>query len=175
MAKNLEAAADVVELIELCERACDVLRIPDQYRQDTIQDTILSVWNARFGQAPLKFELSEPVAYAYILKAVKSRFQHLLRNPQDERLDDLPADSHGLAGDELEAIDAEDGITLLWRLISDMDRELLTLSYLEGWSTGEIAIRLKIDETAVRQRLSRARKRLRRGLQERGIELDDLL
>lgn len=50
-------------------------------------------------------------------------------------------------------------------------RELVTLFYREGRSVAQVAVLLELSEDAVRQRLSRARARLREGLLERFGEL----
>ncbi|HEY1683154.1 MAG TPA: sigma-70 family RNA polymerase sigma factor [Tepidisphaeraceae bacterium] len=59
--------------------------------------------------------------------------------------------------------------------LSDEDRNILTLRYLQDWSVESIAGELRINSSAVRQRLSRALRRLREVLSDRGINRGDLI
>lgn len=78
--------------------------------------------------------------------------------------DDGDADGRLLARDELR---------IVHRALDEMpgeQRELLELAVVEGLAYDEIARRLGVPEGTVKTRVSRARARLRRGLERRGVE-----
>lgn len=59
--------------------------------------------------------------------------------------------------------------------LSDADRVILTLRYLQEWEIEKIGRELEIAPAAVRQRLSRALRRLRVILTKRGLKREDLV
>jgi RNA polymerase sigma factor (sigma-70 family) len=59
--------------------------------------------------------------------------------------------------------------------LSEKDRVILVLRYLQGWSFEQIAGELGLTLDATRQRLSRALRRLRNQLDGDGVKRDDLL
>jgi RNA polymerase sigma factor (sigma-70 family) len=59
--------------------------------------------------------------------------------------------------------------------LGNNDRNILVLRYLQEWTIEQIAQELRLTPEATRQRLSRALKRLRKRLAQRGIRNDDLI
>jgi hypothetical protein len=57
--------------------------------------------------------------------------------------------------------------------LSSADRVILTLRYLQDWTIEQTAQELRIEPAAVRQRLSRALRRLRKVLANRGMQRAD--
>ena len=54
------------------------------------------------------------------------------------------------------------------KTLKPMDRGALYLFYYEGYSTGEIAQMLRVSQSSVTSRLSRARKKLKEQLEQEG-------
>lgn len=127
---------------------------------DLVQDVLLKAWQkrARFrGDAQLSTWL-----VAIALSTVKD---HVRRRTVRQRLFGwlLPADLAATTGGD-PANEPLDATTEALQRLAHQDREVLVLRYLEQRGIDEVARLLGITRTAVDQRLSRARQRLRGAL-----------
>ncbi len=129
---------------------------------DIAQETYLAVWNKLSS-------LADPSSFLPWLRAItrnrsrnyltsRTRQTRHVRGPAELEAvrDTSPAPAEQLA--------AQEERELLQQVLADLpdeSREVLILYYREGRSTSQVASLLDLSETAVRQRLSRARKRLR--------------
>lgn len=76
-----------------------------------------------------------------------------------------PATQHGVGGDDA---DRAEHVRVLIQCLPDLDQEIVRLVYWEGFTQEEAAVVLRKPATAVRARLSRARKVLRDQLVDSG-------
>ena len=147
-----------------------ILRDPDLSR-DVAQDVYLMAWRD-IGR------LRKPASFLPWLRQItRHRAHHVLRSRRRwrRRIDDDAAD--GLldvvvdpspdASQQLVDEETRQAVAATFELLPDDTREVVTLYYREGRSTAQVAALLGLSEAAVRQRLSRARERLREDLLDR--------
>jgi RNA polymerase sigma factor (sigma-70 family) len=163
-----EAFADLVDRTRtlVCSIAMAILRDVEA-SQDVAQDVFLSAWR------DLR-KLREPASFLpWLRQMTRNRAHHVLRARVRERrvLSDADADvllevatDHATPATEL--IAREDRLRLVEAidLLPDDAREVVTLFYREGRSVRQVADLLGMREDAVKQRLARARQRLRESL-----------
>lgn len=123
--------------------------------QDILQDAFLRLW----GRPDAPADSAALLATTARRLAIDNYRRHARRPevPIDEQLDSLPDDDDTQA--RLERYDAVRQI--IDSRLTPQQREVLTLRDIDGLPYAQIAARLGIDETAVRMRLSRARKAVR--------------
>src|SRR5215218_3763089 len=144
--------------------------------EDLAQDVFLAAWKGLPGlRSPSSFlpwlkQLTRHKARTHVME--RTRAPRLLEDESTrEALVASLADPRPHPGEA--ALQAEEKRLLLEVLdtLPEDGRELVTLFYREGRSVAQVAVLLELSEEAVRQRLSRARARLRAGLLERFGEL----
>lgn len=132
-------------------------------REDLLQDISIGVWQALpawRGDASLRVFLAR-VAHNRAL-------DHLARHGRNG-LEPLPADLIDDSDDPVEHVESQQRRMALLDAVRQLPlalRQALVLA-LEGFSQHEIGIALGADENAIAQRLSRARRQLRRWMGER--------
>jgi RNA polymerase sigma factor (sigma-70 family) len=166
----VEASCTLVTSIALA-----IVRDVDLSR-DIAQDVFLSAWrDLRKLRAPASF-------LPWIRQMTRNRAHHILRGQRRGRrrlaesdTDDLVAsvvDTRPDAHQRLVSFETRRLVTEALAALPDDAREVVALYYREGRSTAPVADLLDLSEAAVRQRLGRARARLRDALFERlGDEL----
>jgi RNA polymerase sigma factor (sigma-70 family) len=165
-----DAFADLVGRTQtlVCSIAMAILRDVEA-SQDVAQDVFLSAWR------DLR-RLREPASFLpWLRQMTRNRAHHVLRSRVRERRVLSDADADVL----LEAVAIDTAATPAAALIAREDharlaeaidalpdeaREVVTLFYREGRSVRQVADLLGMREDAVKQRLSRARSRLREAL-----------
>ncbi len=139
--------------------------------QDVAQDVFLSAWKdlrqLRDPQSLLPWlrQLTRHRAY-HVLRGERRRTRRMIADTADELLasaaDPRPqADMRAIAEEERQLL------AVVLDELPDDTREIVTLFYREGESTAQVSSLLGLSEAAVRQRLSRARTRIRAGLLDR--------
>ncbi len=160
----VEATCVLVSSIALA-----IVRDPDVSR-DIAQDVFLAAWHD-IGK------LREPSSFLPWLRQItRNRAHHVLRtsrrrrrvaeNEAGERLEAV-VDGRPDVGQELIAEERRRAVADTIDLLPEQTREVITLFYREGQSVAQVASLLDLSEAAVRQRLSRARLRLRDELLDR--------
>jgi RNA polymerase sigma factor (sigma-70 family) len=150
--------------------ALAIVRDADLSR-DIAQDVFLAAWRD-LGQ------LHDPRSFLpWLRQLTRHRAYHVLRSRRryarrvDERdldtLVGLAVDPHPTAGEQLLADEERRLLALVLDELPDEAREVVTLYYREGQSTAHVAALLGLSEATVRQRLARARARLRADLLDR--------
>ncbi|MGH7525579.1 MAG: RNA polymerase sigma factor [Gemmatimonadales bacterium] len=100
----------------------------------------------------------------WLLQIVRNRARNLMRHHDVRRAD--PLDEHTLAGGpspavEIEQHEVRERLRAALAVLSEIQREIVLLHDLEGWTHGEIAERLELPTGTVRSHLHHARRRLR--------------
>jgi RNA polymerase sigma factor (sigma-70 family) len=138
---------------------------------DVAQDVFLSAWRD-LGK------LRNPASFLpWLRQMTRNRAHHVLRDRvrsrrviSDAEADDLLAaatDPSPGAGEVLLAEEERQLLAAAFEELSDESREVITLYYREGRSVRQVADLLGLREDAVKQRLSRARSRLRQEMLDR--------
>ena len=164
-ARLVDATRSLVSSIALA-----IVRDADLSR-DIAQDVFVAAWrdlgHLREAESFLPWlrQLTRHRAY-HVLRTERRRARRVTYGDQssltEAARDPAPSvDARLLAEEELRLLDA------VLSELPDEVREVVTLYYLEGESTAHVARLLGLSEAAVRQRLSRARKRLRASLLDR--------
>jgi RNA polymerase sigma factor (sigma-70 family) len=133
----------------------------------------------REPRSELEFQLPWPVPYSYIHAIVKhERFdttRHRLRSRELFAnlglLDFFPSKE---TDSPRKAADVSDEVRHLLRLLTEEERLVLKMHYLDDVSYKDIAQRLNMTPGAVRQRASRARKIAKEHAKARGLRPEDL-
>jgi RNA polymerase sigma factor (sigma-70 family) len=166
-----DAFADVVDRTRtlVCSIAMAILRDVEA-SQDVAQDVFLSAWR------DLR-KLREPASFLpWLRQMTRNRAHHVLRSRVRERRVLSDADADVLLEAAIDPattpaaalIAREDRLRLAEAIdvLPDEAREVVTLFYREGRSVRQVADLLGMREDAVKQRLTRARQRLREALLE---------
>lgn len=138
---------------------------------DVAQDVFLSAWRD-LGK------LRNPASFLpWLRQMTRNRAHHVLRDRvrarrviSDAEADDLleaATDPRPGAGEVLLAEEEKQLLAVALEELSDESREVITLYYREGRSVRQVADLLGLREDAVKQRLSRARSRLRQEMLDR--------
>jgi RNA polymerase sigma factor (sigma-70 family) len=154
----------------VCSIALAILRDVETSR-DVAQDVFLAAWeNLRKLRNPASF-------LPWLRQMTRNRAHHALRSKvrlrrvvSDQESDDLLAatvDARPHAGESLLAAEEQALLAAAIDELPDEAREVVTLYYREGRSVRQVADLLGMREEAVKQRLSRARSRLRQAMLER--------
>lgn len=137
--------------------------VPDA--EETVQDAFLLLWRKR-GRIHLVGESALPWLIVTVKHLAANRRRARMRRAQHEaaaarepRFTDLDTDDGAVADLLRRAFDA----------LPPLDAQVARLCLMEDVTYGEAAARLGLTEGAVRNRLSRARARLRRDLDEHGL------
>ena len=167
-----EAFASLVDATRtlVCSIALAILRDVEASR-DVAQDVFLSAWRD-LGK------LRNPASFLpWLRQMTRNRAHHVLRDRvrarrviSDAKADDLMAtatDPRPGAGEILLAGEEKRLLAEALEALSDESREVVTLYYREGRSVRQVADLLGLREEAVKQRLTRARSRLRREMLDR--------
>jgi RNA polymerase sigma factor (sigma-70 family) len=167
-----EAFAHLVDATRtlVCSIALAILRDVEASR-DVAQDVFLSAWRD-LGK------LRNPSSFLpWLRQMTRNRAHHVLRDRvrarkvlSDAEADDLMAaavDPRPGAGEMLLADEEKRLLAAALEGLSDESREVVTLYYREGRSVRQVADLLGLREEAVKQRLTRARSRLRREMLDR--------
>jgi RNA polymerase sigma factor (sigma-70 family) len=155
----VEATCVLVSSIALA-----IVRDPDLSR-DIAQDVFLSAWHdIRKLRQPSSF-------LPWLRQITRNRAHHVVRTSRRQRrriednhaseLLDAVADRRPDAGQQLLAEERRRLVAEAIESLPEETREVITLFYREGQSVAQVAILLDMSEVAIRQRLSRARQRLR--------------
>ncbi len=129
---------------------------------DIAQETYWTVWNKLST-------LANPASFLPWLRTItRNRARNWLDSAQRRQRHFRQTEELGLVADTapspVEQMETDEQQATLSRLLSELPaetREILILYYREGQSTRQVAALLDLSEEAVRQRLSRARKKLR--------------
>jgi RNA polymerase sigma factor (sigma-70 family) len=154
----------------VCSIALAILRDVEA-SHDVAQEVFLAVWqNLRKLRNPASF-------LPWLRQMTRNRAHHALRSRvrsrkvvSDSEADDLLAAATDPRPGIGERLLAEEERRMLAEAIADLPdeaREVVTLYYREGRSVRQVADLLGMREEAVKQRLSRARSRLRQAMLER--------
>lgn len=167
-----EAFAKLVDATRtlVCSIALAILRDVEASR-DVAQDVFLSAWRD-LGK------LRNPASFLpWLRQMTRNRAHHVLRDRvrsrrviSDAEADDLMAaatDPRPGVGEILLADEEKRLLAEALEALSDESREVVTLYYREGRSVRQVADLLGLREEAVKQRLTRARSRLRREMLDR--------
>ena len=167
-----EAFARLVDATRtlVCSIALAILRDVEASR-DVAQDVFLSAWR------DLR-KLRNPASFLpWLRQMTRNRAHHVLRDRvrsrrviSDADVDDLmaaAADPRPGAGEILLADEEKRLLAEALEALSDDSREVVTLYDREGRSVRQVADLLGLREEAVKQRLTRARSRLRREMLDR--------
>ncbi len=166
-----EAFASLVDATRtlVCSIALAIVRDVEASR-DVAQDVFLSAWRD-LGK------LRNPASFLpWLRQMTRNRAHHVLRDRVRSRrvisdeTDDLlaaAADPRPGAGEILLADEERRLLAEALEALSDESREVVTLYYREGRSVRQVADLLGLREEAVKQRLTRARSRLRREMLDR--------
>ena len=139
--------------------------------QDVAQDVFLAAWrDLKDLRQPESFlpwlrQLTRNRAY-HVLRSERRRSRRVTTDDADAVLA-IAADPRPHAGAQLLADEERQLLRIVLDELPDEAREVVTLYYREGESTAHVAGLLGLSEAAVRQRLSRARARLRASLLDR--------
>lgn len=169
-----EAFARLVDATRtlVCSIALAILRDVEASR-DVAQDVFLAAWRD-LGK------LRNPASFLpWLRQMTRNRAHHVLRDRVRSRrvISDADADADDLmatatdprpgAGEILLADEERRLLAEALEVLSDESREVVTLYYREGRSVRQVADLLGLREEAVKQRLTRARSRLRREMLDR--------
>ena len=139
--------------------------------RDIAQDVFLSAWRD-LGELrdpnsflPWLRQLTRHRAY-HVLRTERRRARRITAHDTDALLA-MAVDPRPLAGAEMLAGEERQLLQAVLEELPDDAREVVTLYYREGESTAKVARLLGLSESNVRQRLSRARARLRGSLLDR--------
>jgi RNA polymerase sigma factor (sigma-70 family) len=161
----VEATCALVSSITLA-----IVRDPDVSR-DIAQDVFLAAWHD-IGKLrePSSFlpwlrQITRNRAY-HVLRTSRRRRRRIAENDASELLEAV-VDGRPDVGQELIAEERRQAVADTIDLLPEQTREVVTLFYREGQSVTQVASLLDLSEAAVRQRLSRARLRLRDELLDR--------
>lgn len=133
--------------------------------EDLTQETFVRVWNnlARFDPKkpfrPWLFQIARNCAYDFLRKKKTVPFSYL-SEPEQLALENLPDEKIS----PITITEKKETVTLVHTLLSelsDIEREILTLHYLDELTVPEIAEVLKKPEETIRTRLRRAREAFR--------------
>ena len=155
----VEATCVLVSSIALA-----IVRDPDVSR-DIAQDVFLSAWHdIRKLRQPSSFlpwlrQITRNRAH-HVVRSVRRQGRRIEDNHSNELLDAV-ADPRPDAGQQLIAEERRRLVAETIDRLPGETREVMTLFYREGQSVAQVATLLDMSEAAVRQRLSRARQRLR--------------
>ncbi|MEM6929656.1 MAG: sigma-70 family RNA polymerase sigma factor, partial [Myxococcota bacterium] len=139
--------------------------------EDIVQDTFLLAWR----KLP---QLRDPAAFGPWIRqlARTTGLQHLRAGGRRDRrvtlASELASEAVDPSAPERLLLEAEERAVLdeVFDDIEPADREILVLFHREGRSTRQVAQLLDLSEAAVRKRLSRARARLKEGVEGRFAE-----
>jgi RNA polymerase sigma-70 factor (ECF subfamily) len=134
-------------------------RVQDRsHSEDIAQETFLSAWDS------IDVLRDHPNPCGWLITTARNKRLHHFRevNQLEEAMD-------GLKCSCIETSEAEDDPLALFSDLKPEDAEILTLFYIHGYSTREIAKILEMRETSVRSRLARARKRLEKSVTDRNL------
>lgn len=141
--------------------------------QDIQQDVLIELMNSILDE---HYDPSRGPLVPYAIGIAKNLIRHYCRMAGRDRKNRLsfedetrdPRDSNGNPEYIVDEHQEEDArvkmVDRVQKIVRPNDRELLQMTYFEEKSGKEIAAKLGLEETCVRQRLSRARKLIRRSL-----------
>ena len=131
--------------------------------EDVAQEVFIEAWKGlrqlrnASSFLPWLRQLSRNIA----LHHVRSRTRAVAQAPLDDALLDRVADPRAHDGEALVRTEEQRALEQALDALPDEAREWVLLYYREGQSTSQVAALFGLSEEAVRQRLSRARKRIR--------------
>lgn len=150
------------ELIEKLYGFC-YARTNDSYEaQDLCSDILYALIKTAAGEG----EIRDLYGFIWrVARNVYADFSEKRRRETDARISDDPEEIlSGIAAEEDEEDDTEELLRAVYRRISYLTRayrEVMIAFYIDGKSTAQIAKEQKISETALRQRLFAARKKVK--------------
>ena len=103
--------------------------------------------------------IRQAILYRRNQQRQKTRIEHAARNGHSS-FDSAQADPHDL----VVALEQHDLVRRAMQTLAARDYEILVLRYTHGWTVSEICGRLDVSASAVKSRLLRARRNLRREL-----------
>ena len=133
--------------------------------EETASDVFLTLWENRSKVIPEKLK-------GYLCRIAKTKALDRLRKDvgshppslEDERISDL-----FIMSDNIESSEVYDILREAIKDIGQPDREILIRHYYYYQSTAVIAEKMNINKNTVQTKLRRTREKLRRYLQERGV------
>lgn len=108
------------------------------------------------------------VKQAYLAKRKLGRFRKLVNSAKAR----IP--SHETVNDPLTWLlgrERQQAVRTAFDELSELDRDILMLKYSEGWTYLELSERIGVSVNAIEHRLLKAKSRLRKCLQDQGIEV----
>lgn len=108
------------------------------------------------------------VKQAYLAKRKLGRFRKLVNSAKAiiPNSDATPDPLTWLIGKE-----RQQAVRVAFDELSELDRDVLMLKYSEGWTYRELTERMGVSVNAIEHRLLKAKSRLRKCLQDQGIEV----
>lgn len=155
---------------QLCAVAAAILGGDTDLAQDAVQEAWL-----RLNDPKVKKRIdtsNQKKLKGLLLVTVKNTARNMIRGRREQTLSDegwaTLHDPFPGPEEQTEHITLMKAMQNALRTLSADDRDVLMLQYVQDFSSAEIAVVLGVSETAVRQRSHRARKRLRKLLQQEG-------
>ena len=142
-------------------RVAKRLLVSDDEAQDATQEILLKLWMQRS-----KFVKYRSVE-AFAMTMTKNYCYDRLKAKSSSNLKIVHSNYEDHSGNTGRQIDAADEVSWVFKLMKDLPQQqqlIVQLRDVEQFNNAEIADMLKMNETAVRVALSRARKTLREGL-----------
>lgn len=132
--------------------------------RDVAQEAFVAAWQGLH-------RLRDPGRFGpWLLEIARNRARDAARRGRRRPAQALHTEPADPSPDVADRLDASVREATVWRALDDLtesDREVLLLVYQEGCSVRDVARSLGLTEVAVRKRLSRARARLRDGVEAR--------
>lgn len=130
----------------------------ESYTEECMNDVLLAIWQNADCYDPKQSSFENWVAGISRHKAMDC-IRRRLRRPQTVSLEELPIASEAVVENA-----AEMEIEALLESLTEKDRRLFVLRYLEGQPIEEIAVQMGLKPEAVYNRISRGRKRIQKEL-----------
>lgn len=139
---------------------------------EAVAETFLTLWR-RFDDAPTG-DAIRPWTYGIARRVIANYLRgERRRDALTERLANDFARVSGAFPDPADAIVARSHLQDAMAVLSEADREVLSLTAWEGLTADEVAVALGVRSGAARLRLHRARRRLRSALDEQQVRKQD--
>lgn len=134
--------------------------LPD-LQQECINDVLMAVWQYIGDFDPNTGSFQNWAAGISRFKAIDCKRKHLRQYRECADLDnELIEDEH--AGRQMLKIELEEEIKELFEQLSGPEREIFQRHFIEEATIEEISVEMGVKESAVYQRISRGRKKLRK-------------
>jgi RNA polymerase sigma-70 factor (ECF subfamily) len=126
--------------------------------RDLLQDVLIAVLRSVRDGALRDSERLVPFVHGTARNLVNNYFRDKVREPKTEELSDDCAQI--IRHDQLEADERERMVRMALATVDDTDRQIVLMTMVEGRKPGDIATQLGLSSEVVRQRKSRAIKKI---------------